>query len=119
MPKQLNTLTNFYKEYYSKLINKDEELYYDGLSYVLAYEAIDMITNINNNIEMNLINHINKYINLQFEVKNKRDKITKENEDKIIRKEKHKELFAEIKKVKNDLFSFNKEFESDKKYYLE
>jgi hypothetical protein len=66
MPEQLKKLTKFYKDHYSKLINKNEELYYDGLSYILAYEAIDMITNINNNIEMNLINHINKYINYNF-----------------------------------------------------
>jgi len=46
MPKQLKTLTDFYKNNYSLTIANDEILYYDKLPYILAYEAIDMITNI-------------------------------------------------------------------------
>ena len=116
MPEQLRTLTNFYNEHYIKMISQDEIIYYDGLSYILAYEAIDMITNINNNIEMHLVNHINKYVNLHFELKKEKEIITKENKDKEIRKKKHKELYAKIRKVKNDLLCFN-DFTSDKEYH--
>jgi hypothetical protein len=116
MPEKLKTLKKFYNDKYKNLIVKDDVIYYDGLSYVLAYEAIDMITNINNNIEMHLIDHINKYINLHFEIKKKAELITKENNDKNIRKEKHKELYAEFRKVKNDLLSFN-DMTSDVKYH--
>ena len=70
MPEQLKTLTKFYKEHYSKTIIKDETLYYDKLSYILAYEAIDMITNINNNIQEHFIDHLNKYVNIVFDIKN-------------------------------------------------
>ncbi|ATZ80148.1 DNA polymerase domain-containing protein [Bodo saltans virus] len=116
MPEQMKTLNDFFKNHYSKLITVDEILYYDKLSYILAYEAIDMVTNINNNIEMHFIDHLNKYVNIVFDVKNKADQITKDNKNKIIRKELHKQLYDEFKKVKNDIIAFG-EFTSDKKYH--
>ena len=39
----------FYKEHYKQTICDNEELYYDKMSYILAYEAIDMEKNINVN----------------------------------------------------------------------
>jgi hypothetical protein len=51
---RMEDLTNFYKNHYSKTIYLNEEISYDRLSYILPYEAIDMTTNINNNIQMNL-----------------------------------------------------------------
>ena len=116
MPAQLRTLTDFYKNHYSLTIVNHEILYYDKLPYILAYEAIDMITNINNNIEMHLIDHINKYVNLNFEVKKKSDDITNKFQDKKERKEKHKELYAKFRKVKNDLVSFG-DLTSDDEYH--
>ena len=116
MPKQLKELTKFYNEYYKPLTINDEIIYYDKLNYVLAYEAIDIEKNINVNISEHFIQHLNKYINIILKVKEKRDKITKDNKDLKIRKEKHKEFTQEINKVKKDLTSFN-ELESDKKYH--
>ena len=116
MPKQLKELTKFYNEYYKPLTINDEIIYYDKLNYVLAYEAIDIEKNINVNISEHFIQHLNKYINIILKVKGKRDKITKDNKDLKIRKEKHKEFTQEINKVKKDLTSFN-ELESDKKYH--
>jgi hypothetical protein len=116
MPEQLKILTDFYKNHYSKTIVKDETLYYDKLSYILAYEAIDMITNINNNIQKHFIDHLNKYVNIIFDVKKQRDVITKNNKDKEIRKQLHKALYEEINKVKKDLITFG-DFISDNKYH--
>jgi hypothetical protein len=116
MPNQLKTLDTFYKEHYSKTISDNEILYYDKLSYILAYEAIDMITNINNNIQEHFIDHLNKYVNIVFDVKAKRDEITKNNKDKIIRKELHKKNYEEYNKVKKDLITFG-ELTSDIKYH--
>jgi hypothetical protein len=116
MPEQLRTLTNFYKNNYSLTITNNEILYYDKLPYILAYEAIDMITNINNNIQEHFIDHLNKYVNIIFDVKSKRDEITKNNKDKNIRKELHKQLYEEINKVKKDLITFGN-FTSDVKYH--
>merc|ERR1711998_660159 len=61
MPEQLKELTTFYKEHYKSLRTNDDIIYYDKLSYILAYEAIDMITNINNNIQEHFLDHLNKY----------------------------------------------------------
>ena len=49
MPEQLKILTKFYNSHYSQTISEsnDDILYYDKLSYILPYESIDMITNIN------------------------------------------------------------------------
>ena len=116
MPEQLKLLTKFYNEHYSTTIVDNEILYYDKLSYILPYEAIDMITNINNNIQEYFINHLNKYVNIVFNVKEKRDEITKNNKDKIIRKELHKQIYDEFNKVKKDLITFG-DFTSDPKYH--
>ena len=116
MPEQLKTLTTFYKEHYSKTIDKNETLYYDKLSYILAYEAIDMIKNINNNIQEHFIDHLNKYVNIVFDVKKQRDEITKANKDKELRKQLHKKLYEDINKVKKDLVSFDT-LTSNKKYH--
>jgi hypothetical protein len=116
MPEQLKTLTKFFNKYYSSLMETNDIVYYDGLPYILAYEAIDMITNINNNIEMHFIDHLNKYVHIVFDIKNKASKITQENKDKEKRKELHKKLYGEIKKVKDDLITFG-DLTSDPKYH--
>ncbi len=116
MPEQLKTLNDFYKNHYSLTIANNEVLYYDKLPYILAYEAIDMITNITNNIQEYFIDHLNKYVNILFDIKAKREEITKNNKDKEIRKQLHKALYEEINKVKKDLITFGN-FTSDVKYH--
>jgi len=63
--------------HYSLTITNNEILYYDKLPYILAYEAIDMITNINNNVQEHFIDHLNKYVHIVFDIKAKRNEITK------------------------------------------
>ena len=75
-----------------------------------------MITNINNNIQEHFIDHLNKYVNIVFNVKAKRDEITKNNKDKLIRKELHKKNYEEYNKIKKDLITFG-ELTSDTKYH--
>ena len=116
MPTQLKGLTTFYKTHYANTISNNDTIYYDKLSYVLPYEAIDMTTNINNNIQEHFIDHLNKYVNIVFNIKEKSAQIIKENKDKIIRKELHKNLYDEIGKVKKDLIHFN-DFTSNIKYH--
>jgi hypothetical protein len=116
MPEQQKTLQDFYDKYYKETTIEDDILYYDKMSYILAYEAIDMETNINVNIQEHFLQHLYKFINISLDVKGKRDKITEENKDKTIRKEKHKELTSEINLVKKDLTSFS-ELKSNQKYH--
>ena len=75
-----------------------------------------MVTNINNNIQEHFIEHLNKYVNIVFNIKEKSTQITKENKDKTIRKELHKKLYDEIGKVKKDIINFT-DFISDIKYH--
>ena len=46
MPQQLKELTEFFEKHYKDTMVPNEELLYDKMSYILAYEAIDMTTNI-------------------------------------------------------------------------
>lgn len=116
MPLQLKKLTEFYKEHYSKTINNDDILYYDKMSYILAYEAIDMVTNINNNIQEHFLQHLNKFVNISYDIKNKIAAICNENKSKDDIKQKKNELYKEIRVVKNDLLSLEKP-KSNKKYH--
>ena len=117
MPEQLKTLTTFYKEHYSKTIIKDETLYYDKLSYILAYEAIDIEKNITNNIQEHYEQHINKYVNINFKLKTRLKEITEKYEKPEIIKEKRKLLFAEFRNIKYDLLSTSTEYKSLKTYH--
>jgi|688.fasta_scaffold106123_3 hypothetical protein len=116
IPDKLKGLLHFYKTHYSTTISHNETIFYDKLSYILPYEAIDMTTNINNNIQEHFIDHLNKYVNIVFNIKEKSKQITKDNKDKTIRKELHKNLYDEIGKVKKDLIHFA-DFTSDQKYH--
>jgi len=116
MPDQLRTLTYFYNNYYSHTIADNEIIYYDKLSYILSYEAIDMLSNIENNIQEHFLQHLFKYVHIVFDIKNKSHQITLDNKDKTIRKQLHNELYNEIKKVKDDLISFG-ELTSLPKYH--
>ena len=99
MPEKLKTLVDFYKNYYSKTILKDEKMYYDKLSYILAYEAIDITTNVNNNIQEHFVQHLNKFVNISFNVKEKIDEINKKKLDKDEKKKKKQEFYKEIRLV--------------------
>ena len=114
LSKQYMKLIKFYKNHYSLTIPKDDIIYYDKLSYILPYEAIDMVTNINNNISEHFIDHVNKYINLVFDVKNRMKTITDNTTNKELCKELKKEIYDSISKIKYDLLSFNDELTSDK-----
>ncbi len=54
MPQQLKELTDFFEEHYKDTMVPNEELLYDKMSYILAYEAIDMTTNIYIKILLNI-----------------------------------------------------------------
>ncbi len=110
----LDTLKKFYDLHYKSTTY--ETIEYDNLTASLAYEAIDMLTNIENNIKEHFINHLNKYINIVFKFKEQKDQITKDNKDKEIRKKLHQDLYREFYKIKKDIIQFDN-FESDPKYH--
>lgn len=112
----MKRLKDFYSEYYSKTITKNETLIYDKLSYILPYEAIDMKTNINVNIQEHFIKHLYKYVNISFDVKNKIAEIKQLTKDVAECKLLQKQFWSEIDLIKMDLKTFCKP-KSDKKYH--
>ena len=110
----LKELTDFYNLHYKSIQN--DIIYYDNLTAILAYEAIDMVTNINNNIQEHFIKHLNKYINIVFNFKERKTTITNNTKDKILRKQLHKALYDEFFKIKKDIIQFGP-FTSDIKYH--
>jgi hypothetical protein len=112
---QLVNIDKFNTDHFSKLIEDKEILYSDKMSFVLAYEQIDIVKNINNNIEMNFLTQLNKYVNWSFDTYSKRKEIGKI-KDREIRMEKYKALSTEFKNIKDDLITLE-EFKSDIKYH--
>ena len=116
MPEQQKILQKFYDEHYKDTTDSKEVLYYDKMSYILAYEAIDIETNINNNIMEHFIKHMNKFVNLNFNLDEKINTVNINIKDKQQRKEQKKLIYDELKKIKTDLISFG-DFISDKKHH--
>ena len=116
MSQQLKDLKIFYNDYYSKIVSQEDSIFYDGLSYVLAYEAIDMSGNIQTNIQEHFINHLTKYINIVIDKKGKVKKI-KNIQDVEIRKGEYQDLNKELKDIKDDLINF-RNLESPIQYHV-
>lgn len=112
----LKNLYKFYNENYIITVYDNEIIYYDKLSYILAYEAIDIEKNINNNIQEHFITHLNQFVNHSFNLQEQKDEI-KKIKDKELRKEKYKYLSIEYKKVKDDLVSLSLDLTADEKYH--
>lgn len=112
----LKNLYTFYNNHYNETIYENEALYYDKLSYILAYEAIDIEKNINNNIKEHFIVHLNQFVNHSFNLKEKKDEI-KKIKDANVRKEKYKEITLEFKKIKSDIVSLSIDLTADPKYH--
>ena len=86
----LNELKELYK-------NEITDKFEDGtkLSTILNYYAVTMLTSINNNIKNNFIKYINRYVNSYFFNKY---------ENEIKNKDFKKQLFKDLKILKNDIF---------------
>jgi len=110
----IEELRLFYEEHYKALTF--EEVSNSKLARILAYEAIDMVTNIENNIKMHFVKHLTKLVNITFKVKERKAEITKTTLDKQLRKQKHKEIYDEIKLVIKDLMTLS-DYVSDVKYH--
>ena len=114
---QQRQLVDFYKEHYIQTLADCYNIFYDKLNNNLNYEATDMITNINNNIIMNYVNHLNRYVNIKFDYKAKLLQIKQDNPNKIIRDKLCKKWQAEINLIKDDLCCFD-DLKSDIKYHI-
>ena len=115
----MKKLTIFYNNHYKKTIDENDIVNDNKLSFILAYEAIDIIKNINTNIKEHFVDHVNKLVNIKFEWK---EEITKINSSKKLNKDEKKEqkqkVYQEFLCIKNDILNVeNDELISKKKYH--
>ena len=106
-----NEFKKLYDDEYKKL---NYEIKLDGvnLSQILCYMAIDMLTNIENNIKLHFIKYLNRFVNSSFKKQNNEllEKCDKETKTKL-RKELNKDLYE----IKQDLI--NNTLNSNNKYH--
>ena len=59
-------LKKFYNKKYSKLLVNKDKINGSNLSQILRYSATDIITNIENNIKLNFISYVKRFVNSSF-----------------------------------------------------
>ena len=106
--KLFNELNKFYEDEYKNLnFSKISIL---NLSQILSYTAVDIVTNIENNIKMNFFSYVKRFVNSSF--KKIHDELINNSDTKTkLRKELRKELFI----IKEDLIKGT--LNSNIKYY--
>lgn len=98
-----NEIKKFFDEHYKPLINENDLVSDDKLSYILkTYECVDIIKNIKNNIKEHFISHVKKYIGIKMKHKSQ---IFKIKHDETIKKETKCELIRFVTKTVNNIIS--------------
>ena len=115
--KVIKNLEDFYNKYYKQCITDDDIINIDKLSFVLAYEAIDIVKNIKNNITEHFQDYVNKFVNQSFEVKFLIQDINNLGFDTDTTKEIKNSIYCDLRKVKKDLLRTDNEFESDEMFH--
>ena len=116
--KLIEKLTVFYNNFYSKTLAKNDIVCDDNLNQILAYEAIDIVSNINTNIKEHYFDHIRKLINVTFGWKDKISEINKMKIEKDDKKKLKYNLYIEFQQIYNDVIDiFNGELTSKKRYH--
>lgn len=64
---QRQKFKDFYDLHYKPLLSHNEPLFYTGLNHVLEYNAVSIITMIENNIKQHFIEYIERFVNVAFE----------------------------------------------------
>lgn len=114
-----DALVRFFNKYYKPLIQEEDLVCDDKLSYILSnYEIPDMVKNINNNIKEHFADHVRKYVNDYFNVKDRIDKIRSNRKlSDSQQKAEIRGISACFNSIKFDLLSVNEPFKSHEKYH--
>lgn len=110
-------LDEFYNKYYKQCIIENDIMNDTKLNFIMAYEAIDIIKNIKNNITEHFKDYVNKFVNQSFEVKFLIQNINNLGFDTETTKEIKNSIYADLRKVKNDLLKIDDDFESDEMFH--
>lgn len=106
----LTEFEKFYKEEYKEL--EYAKISALNLSQILCYMATDMLTNIENNIKLNFISYVKRFVNSSFR---KEHNQILENAEKNTKTETRKELNKDLYEIKQDLL--NNTLVSNNKYH--
>lgn len=109
--KYYNEFLLFYNDTY-KSLNYETKISGSNLSQILGYMTTDIITNIENNVKLNFISYVKRFVNSSFRIINNEILNNVSKKDKI---SKRKELNQELYQVKEDLL--NNTLNSNEKYH--
>ena len=115
--KILDELKKFYDKEYKQCIINDDIQEDTKLNFSMAYEVIDILTNINNNIKEHFFDYVNKFVNNSLGIKSKIKEINNKNLDKNEKKELRNQLYSEFRKIKKDIVKLDNNYESNNKYH--
>ena len=111
-------LKEFYNKHYKQCILETDIINDTKLNFIMAYEAIDIIKNIKNNITEHFKDYVNKFVNQSFEVRfsmeyvnNRKDWSTEE------KKQFKNNIYASLRKIKKDLLKVDDNYESDELFH--
>jgi hypothetical protein len=106
-----NEFKLFYDSIYKNL-NYSNKIDGKNLSQILGYMSIDMITNIENNIKLNFIKYVKRFVNSSFRIQNN---LLLESCEKGTKTKLRKELNKDLFDIKEDLI--NNTLNSNNKYH--
>ena len=106
-----NEFKDFYESDYKDLGYLDK-LDGSNLSQIFAYLEVDILTNIENNIKLNFLSYVRRFVNSSFKAQNK---TLLENTSKDSKTKLREKLNKDLWEIKNDLF--NNTLICDKKYH--
>jgi len=114
----ITSLKKFYEIHYKPFLLKEEMISDHKLSYILNYEQVDIVKNIETNIKEHYSDHIRHFVNIYFDLDGSIKKINNEKISGDDKKEKIRLLRERMNKVKNDLFKIpGEEWESDDTFH--
>lgn len=113
----LNELKSFYDMEFKKCIINEDIIDDTKLNFIMAYEVIDIIKNIENNISEHFVDYVNKFVNVCFNVKQLVDNIKIQKIPDKDKKQLINNIYLEFRLIKQDLLSIDNNYKSDIKYH--
>ena len=112
-----DTLISFFNQHYLPLTQNDP-IDYAGLNTILDYLKEDVITMYENNIQLQYVEYVERFVNVVWKKKIIVDKIRKLGKTKIERETRVRTLCVELRKIKNDLLNVDgKPYQSSPHYH--
>src|SRR3990170_6468689 len=101
----MKDLQDFYDKEYKQLLNNNDKLSFTHLNTLLDYEAVDIITNIENHIKEHYTDFLFRYINVKLNKKNMEKQIKEDFSNVKLRKRTLTGYRKILRQFKNDLIN--------------